>query len=96
MGEKRPAAVPTAQIDNDRARVTEWRFPPGAETEWHRHEYDYVVVPLTAGELLLETETGPNTTMLEVGKSYFRALGVEHNVINANAHEMAFIEIEFK
>ena len=23
-------ACPTLQIDNDRVRVTEWRFPPGA------------------------------------------------------------------
>ena len=43
------AAVPTLQIDNDRVRVIEWRFPPGASTGWHRHEYDYVVVPMTTG-----------------------------------------------
>ena len=33
----RPTAIPTVQIDNDRVTVTEWRFPPGAETGWHRH-----------------------------------------------------------
>ena len=33
--------------DNDRVRVTEWRFGPGEETGWHRHELDYTVVPLT-------------------------------------------------
>ena len=35
--------------ENDRVIVTEWRFAPGAETEWHRHAHDYVVVCLTAG-----------------------------------------------
>src|SRR5690606_7307755 len=34
-------AVPTVQIDNDRVRVTEWRFAPGAETGFHVHEMDY-------------------------------------------------------
>ena len=41
-----PAAKPTVFIDNERVRVTEWRFAPGAATGWHRHEYDYVVVPM--------------------------------------------------
>ncbi len=26
-------------IDNERVRVTEWRFAPGAATGWHRHEF---------------------------------------------------------
>jgi hypothetical protein len=26
-------------IDNDTTRVTQWRFAPGAQTGWHRHEY---------------------------------------------------------
>ena len=47
MSNARPAAVPTVQIDNDSVRVTEWRFAPGAETGWHRHEHEYVVIPVT-------------------------------------------------
>lgn len=96
MEEKRAAAVPTVQIDNERATVTEWRFPVGSETGWHRHEHDYVVVPQTTGTLLLETKTGQNMAQLETGQPYFRALGVEHNVINTNDFDMVFIEIEFK
>ena len=46
----RPQAVPTVQIDNARVIVTEWRFAPGAETGWHRHAHDYVVVPTTGGD----------------------------------------------
>jgi quercetin dioxygenase-like cupin family protein len=46
----RPQAVPTVQINDDRVIVTEWRFAPGAETGWHRHGHDYVVVPMTNGE----------------------------------------------
>ena len=43
------AATPTQLIDNERVRVTEWRFRPGEATGWHRHEFDYVVVPVTTG-----------------------------------------------
>ena len=83
-------------IDNERTRVAEWRFAPGAETAWHRHEYDYVVVPLTTGKLKLWDGKEERFAELETGRSYYRSLGVEHNVINANPYEFAFVEIEFK
>ncbi len=92
----RPQAVPTVQIDNDRVKVTEWRFAPGAETGWHRHAMDYVVVPGTTGTLRLETPNGDVTSPLTAGVSYARTVGVEHNVINANEHEFVFVEIELK
>ncbi len=65
-------------MDNDRVIVTDWRFAPGAETGWHRHEYDYIVVPLTTGKFLLETKDGVDSTELEAGCSYFKKAGVEH------------------
>lgn len=92
----RPAATPTVQIDNDRVKVTEWRFAPGAETGWHRHGMDYVVVPMSTGTLLLETAGGDVHAPLTAGVSYTRPVGVEHNVVNANAHEFTFVEIELK
>ena len=92
----RAQATPTVQIDNDRVRVTEWRFPPGAETGYHRHGMDYVVVPMTTGTLLLETPAGEVRSPLTAGLSYTRLTGVEHNVVNANDHEFVFVEIELK
>lgn len=96
MMQKRLQAEPAVQIDNEAVLVTEWRFFPGAETGWHRHQYDYIVVPQTTGHLLMETEKGEDMARLEAGKSYFRPAGVEHNVVNANDHEFVFIEIEIK
>lgn len=93
---ERPKAVPMRQLDNDRVRVTEWRFAPGAATGFHRHELDYVVVPLTAGRLLLVEPEGERFAELGVGQSYTRPAGVEHDVINANDYDFAFIEIELK
>ena len=92
----RPPAVPTVQIENARVKVTEWRFEPGAETGYHRHGMDYVVVPMTTGTLLLETPQGEVRNPLTAGQSYTRETGVEHNVINDNDHPFVFIEIEMK
>ncbi len=96
MEAKLTQASATAQIDNERVTVTEWRFAPGAETGWHRHQHDYVVVPQTTGKLLLKTKDGDSVSELTSGKSYFRNAGVEHNVINASEGEFVFIEIEMK
>ena len=92
-----PQAVATVQADNDRVRVTEWRFAPGAETGVHVHQMDYVVVPLADGRLKLVSPAGEETFAdLKHGVSYFRKAGVHHNVINANDFEYAFVEIELK
>ncbi len=84
------------QLDNDRVIVTEWRFQPGAETGHHVHAHDYVVVPLTTGILRLEEPEGVRDAPLQAGVSYARPKGVAHNVINANAFEFRFVEIELK
>jgi len=89
-------AVPTVKVDNARVRVTEWRFAPGAATGWHRHEYDYVVVPLLDGSLKLLEGGGERIAQLKKGVPYFRNVGVEHDVVNANDFEYAFIEVEIK
>lgn len=86
----------TLQIDNERVRVTEWRFAPGAATGYHRHELDYVVVPLLNGRLRLVEPEGTREVELKAGVSYTRKAGVEHDVINANDFEFAFVEVELK
>ena len=90
-------AKSTVFIDNERTRVTEWRFAPGASTGWHRHEYDYVVVPMFDGKLELSTGNDESSIAeLSAGVPYFRQVGVEHDVTNINDFEYAFIEVEFK
>lgn len=83
------------KIENDRLRVTEWRFGPGEETGWHRHEFDYVVVPMSTGRLEIAASDGSvSSSELKAGEPYFRRAGVEHNVINASGGDFSFIEIE--
>jgi beta-alanine degradation protein BauB len=92
----RPMAVPTVQIDNATVRVTEWRFPPGTTTGFHRHEYDYVVVPMTTARLRILAPSGETAGELVTGQAYFRQAGVEHEVINDNDFEVIFVETEIK
>jgi beta-alanine degradation protein BauB len=96
MSTERPRAVPTVQIDNPRLRVTLWRFAPGASTGFHRHEFDYCVVPLTTGRLRIEKGGATREAELTAGQSYYRNAGVEHDVTNATAAEFAFVDIELK
>ena len=95
-----PAARPKARSERlqetDRVIVTEWRLVPGAETGWHRHAHDYVVVCLTAGRLLAETADGNVETPLRMGQAYVRPEGVEHNIVNPGDEEFVFVEVEVK
>lgn len=93
----RAPAIGTVQTDDDRVRVTRWDFAPGAETGWHRHGFGYVVVPVTDGTLLLELPGGATASAeLKAGIAYARDAGVEHNVVNAGAAPLSFVEVELK
>jgi beta-alanine degradation protein BauB len=97
MGSARQPAVGTLRFEDEGIRITEWRFAPGAATGWHRHAYDYAVVPLLDGRLQLEHPNGSTTFAdLKRGVPYGRKEGVEHDVINANDFDYAFLEIELK
>lgn len=88
-------AEPVAHLADDRFTVTEWRFAPGAETGWHVHGHDYVVVPLTDGTLGLELPGGVQTqAVLRQGVPYSRRIGVNHNVTNLGDAPLSFLEIE--
>lgn len=89
-------AIATVAIENDRVKVTEWRFKErGDNTGWHRHAFDYVIVPQFDG--MLEIDLGDGERMqatMQTGVPYYRELGASHDVINANDFECAFVEIE--
>ena len=94
---KRNPAKAKVQIDNKTIKITQYCFEPGQETKFHKHDYDYVVVPITDGKLLLIDKDGEETfSNLKKGVSYFRNSGVEHNVINAGENKLIFVELEIK
>jgi quercetin dioxygenase-like cupin family protein len=82
--------------DGERVRITEWRFAPGAATGYHRHEFDYVVVYLTAAKIRAVGPAGDISFEMAPGQSYFRKAGVEHDVINIGDTPVTFVEVEIK
>jgi quercetin dioxygenase-like cupin family protein len=89
-------AQSTQQIDHDGARVTQWRFATaGVATGVHTHEFDYIVVPVTGGELEVVADDGTTTRMTQVaGVSYSGLAGTRHNVVSAGAEPIVFVEVE--
>lgn len=93
----RPACTASVLVDDDRVRVTRFDFEPGAETGWHRHGHDYVIVALTDCPMLLEDPDGTSRSVLvPAGVAYRRSEGVEHNVVNGGQAVMSFVETELK
>ncbi|MRX50829.1 cupin domain-containing protein [Paracoccus sp. S-4012] len=87
----------TLQMEDERVRVTRYDFEPGGETGWHVHEMEYVIVTLTDCPLRLELPGGETRdSTIPAGASYTRPKGTEHNVINAGAAPMSFVEVELK
>ncbi len=96
-GTAQGTAQATVHVDNQRTRVTEYRFAPGDATGWHRHEFDYVITPVTDGRVrIVGPDGGTSEAEMVAGRSYFREAGVEHDVINAGPGELRFVEVEWK
>ena len=91
------SAESVIQVDTPEVRVTRWRLAPGSATGHHIHELDYVIVPVTSGEMTIVAPGGERSkAQLGAGKSYFRKAGVEHDVLNESADEIVFLEVELK
>ena len=92
-----PIARSTKTVDDDRVRVTTLTFADGDETGDHRHEYDYLVVPVTGGTFtVIERDGSTRELVQEAGVPYLGKAGTEHNVINASGRAATFVEIELK
>lgn len=95
MSSHAPASSTTTEQD-PRYRVTRWEFEPGTATGMHRHEFDYVVIPITGGPFSVLGEDGSETRMEQVpGQTYARSAGVVHDVRYAGDDRAVFVEVEF-
>jgi beta-alanine degradation protein BauB len=83
-------------IDTERVRVTVWKFSPGQATGVHRHEFDYVVVPVSGGTFTVTAADGTIDLNQEAGQAYARDAGVEHDVANSGPRRAVFVEVELK
>jgi quercetin dioxygenase-like cupin family protein len=92
-----PLAHPERSTDDDRVRITTWTFEDGEDTGDHRHEYDYVVVPVTGGTFEVIEADGTTREMIQqVALAYRGREGTEHNVVNRSGRTAVFVEIELK
>lgn len=83
------------QVDNSDVRVTRWTLAVGDDTGEHRHEYAYVVVPITVGRMHITNTDGTQaTSQLAPGVSYYRQAGAQHNVRNDGVDILDFVEVE--
>jgi len=90
-------AEASVTVDSERIRVTSWTFAPGQATGMHRHEFDYVVVPVSGGSFTVTAPDGAASELRqEAGQAYARQAGVEHNVANAGPQTAVFVEVELK
>ena len=92
------AAHSIIALENIEIRVTTWTFgPDGASTGQHRHEFDYVVVPVTGGTFVVTDADGSTRQMTQTaGSPYLGVAGTTHDVANASGCEAVFVEIELK
>lgn len=91
-------AQATQFVDDERIRVTQWRFAArGDATGVHVHEFDYVVIPVTGGELAVDPGDGTTGSRVQVsGTPYSGHAGTRHNVISAGDEPIVFVEVELK
>ena len=104
LTDKTKAQIPEAALadhtllfEDERTRITQWRFAPGDQTGWHAHEWDYVTVQQSGGALLLPGADGSETPVdYEDGRTVAWTAPIEHNAVNISDVEVRVLEIEYK
>lgn len=84
------------QPENEHFRVTQWTIEPGGVIPMHRHDYEYVVVPMVTDTMHVTNADGSEIVAeLVAGRSYTRSAGSEHQVENrGSSSNVVFVEVE--
>lgn len=84
------------QLDNGIFRVTRWTISPDGIIPMHKHEHEYVVVPMVTDTMHVRNADGTEIRAeLEAGVSYTRPAGSEHEVSNPGGRaDVVFVEVE--
>ncbi|RBP67048.1 quercetin dioxygenase-like cupin family protein [Brevibacterium sanguinis] len=94
-GHESPGSTGEVQLDNGIFRVTKWTIDPGGRIPMHRHDHEYVVVPLVTAAMHVRNADGTETVAeLATGASYTRPAGSEHEVSNPGDDPVVFVEVE--
>jgi mannose-6-phosphate isomerase-like protein (cupin superfamily) len=93
-----PGGTSKVVFENDRVRVKDVTFAPGAvDAGMHTHDLPHVGVILTQGALVF-TEPGKasETVRFSAGSVGYRDANVTHQVANPGKEPMRVIEVELK
>jgi beta-alanine degradation protein BauB len=84
-------------FENDLVRVWELAVEPGKSKGLHRHDLPYVIVPLTAGEIEIQSIDGHVVCPKEqVGEAIWREAGEIHDLRNLGSTTYRNVLVEIK
>lgn len=85
-------------FENDRVRIWDFVVEPGESKGWHRHELPYVIVPMTDGEIEIESAiTGEIVSPpTRTGETIWKDAGEVHDLRNIGSATYRNIIIELK
>jgi len=84
-------------LDNPSTTITRFKFRPGQQTGWHRHEHNYLTVQLSEGKLKAINADGSEVFVnYKPGTTRYLKAVIEHNAINVGDCDLEVLEIEFK
>lgn len=91
-----PEADRTVRLENERVRVVEIRYPPGAASPLHEHAHPRVVHVLAGGVLELASPSGDTARLtVEPGQTVWRP-AERHTVRNVGETPVRVLEVEVK
>jgi len=91
-----PNGRATRNFETEKVRVTTWTFEDGDATGHHRHEFDYVIVPVTGGTFAVIDSEGSHEMIQDAAVPYLGLAGTTHDVVNRSGRPATFVEIELK
>jgi quercetin dioxygenase-like cupin family protein len=84
-------------FENDAIRVWAVSVEPGSKQPWHRHLLPHLTVPLTGGEIEIESADGTLRRPKEViGQVVWREPGDVHELRNVGASHYRNVLVEVK
>jgi beta-alanine degradation protein BauB len=85
-------------FENDRVRVWDFVVEPGRSKGWHRHDLPYLIIPMTDGDIEIESAvTGQvERPKGQIGGPIWRDAGEVHDLRNIGRTTYRNILIEMK
>jgi beta-alanine degradation protein BauB len=84
-------------FENERVRIWSIKLDPDQRQPWHKHDFPYVIVPMTEGKNIMYFEDGrEKETNEKVGGVLWREAGPPHELLNVSDWQYRNILIEIK